>query len=363
MNIWVLMVALVLLVLAQRYMVISIGLPGIRYERRLSRKTAYAGETIELVETLRNPRPVFIPWLRVESRISPYLRFGRQENLDVTGERYHRSVFSLAPFQQVRRRHQVRLTRRGVYDVGTVALTAGDLLSVSSAGTDMRFDCKVTVYPALLSDEKMHYMLPYARNVGDLIVETRRMQDPFLVCGIRPYMAGDPPRDIHWAATARTGQMQVKVHDYTADTKLMVVLNGQLRPDQWSDVMDYEEDILEDGISLAATLIVQVLRSGAAAGFASNMPFLDGEGCALILPMAGVGREEEVLFRLANLRIHQERSFLNCLEELGSLRDMDILILSAYEADEEMEARMQQLRLYNRSVTLHKLQKRGGMDP
>ncbi|MBE5776680.1 MAG: DUF58 domain-containing protein [Clostridiales bacterium] len=360
MNIWVLLLAVAVLVAVQRYLVIRVALPGIRYERRLSRKTACTGESIELVETLRNPRPVFIPWLRVESRISPYLRFGRQENLDVTGERYHRSVFSLAPFQQVRRRHQVTLTRRGVYDVGTVALTAGDLLSASSAGTDMRFDCKVTVYPALLGDEEMKSVLPYARNVGDMIVETRRMQDPFLVCGIRPYEAGDPPRDIHWSATARTGQMQVKVHDYTADTKLLVVLNGQLRPDQWGNVMDYEEDILEDGISLAATMMTSVLRTGSAAGFASNMPFLNEEGCALILPMAGMGREEEVLMRLAQLRIHQERSILNCLEELGTLRDLDIVILSAYDADPEMEERMQYLRLLNRSVTLVRLHKRGG---
>ena len=360
MNVWVLIFAVGLLIAVQRFMVIHIALPGIRYERRLSQRTAFQGDRIELVETLKNPRPVFVPWLRVESRISPFLRFGKQENLDVTGERYHRSVFSLAPFQQVRRRHQVTLKRRGVYDVGTVALTAGDLLSVSSAGTDMRFDCKVTVYPRIMDDEELVQALPYARNVGDMIVETRRMQDPFLVSGIRPYEAGDAPRDIHWAATARTGQMQVKVHDFTADTRLMVILNGQLRPDQWSNVMDYEEDVLEEGISLAATLICKVLRSGAAAGFATNMPFIGKEGCALVLPFAGVGREEEMLYHLSQIRIHQERSILNCLDDLSNLRDMDVVILTAYPPDEEMEMRLSGLRKRNRSVTVHLLQNREG---
>ena len=357
MNVWVLILGLALLVGLQKMLVIRFALPGIRYERRLSRDTAFAGDTIEMIETLQNPRPLFIPWLRVESRISPYLRFGRQENLNVSGKRYHRSVFTMMPFQQVRRRHRVKLLRRGIYDVGTVALTAGDLLSAGSASVDMRFQAKVTVYPKLLDAGEMPAILPVSRNHGDMIVQTRHLTDPFLVCGIRPYEAGDAPRDIHWAATARTGQMQVKVHDYTADTKLMVILNGQLRPDQWGELMDYEQDLIEHGISMAATLMLEVLKNGAAAGFATNMPFLDQEGCAFLPPYGGTGREEEVLQALARVHIHQERSILNCLEELSVLRDCDVVLLTAYADDPELMERVSALRIRNRSVTVHLLRK------
>lgn len=352
MNVWVLVLALLLLAAVQRFLVTRFGLKGIRYDRRLSRKNAFAGETVELIETLRNPRPILIPWLRVESRISPYLRFGRQENLDVAGDQYHKSLFSLMPYQQVRRRHQVRLLRRGIYDVGTVALTAGDLLSVSSEFTEMRFDARITVYPRLLPREEMPGILPMARNQGDLIVPRQYQSDPFLVCGIRPYQAGDAPRDIHWSATARTGEMQVKVHDFTADTKLLIVLNGQIRPDQWGDLMDYEQDVIEYGISLSATLMLHVLQGGAAAGFASNMPFDESRGCAYMEPVSGTGREEEVLEAMAHLRIRQERSFLSCLDELSAVRDADILILSVYD-DGELQEKMQYLKLRNRSVSLH----------
>lgn len=357
MNIWVLILGLFLMVGLQKMLVTRFALPGIRYERRLSRHTAFVGDTIEMIETLQNPRPLFIPWLRVESRISPYLRFGRQENLNIRGQRYHRSVFTLMPFQQVRRRHQVKLLRRGVYDVGTVALTAGDLVSVSSASVDMRFQAQVTVYPKPLDVSELPAVLPVSRNHGDMIVQTRHLTDPFLVCGIRPYEAGDAPRDIHWAATARTGQMQVKVHDYTADTKLMVVLNGQLRPDQWGELMDYEQDLIEYGISMTAAMMLEVLKNGAAAGFASNMPFLNQEGCAFMPPYGGTGREEEVLHALARVHIHQERSILNCLEELSSLRDCDVVILSAYTDDPEFMERVAGLRVRNRSVTVHLLRK------
>lgn len=354
MNVWILVLALFALSGIQRYVVMRFGLRGLRYDRRLSKKAAFQGETVELIETLRNPRPLFIPWLRVESRISPFLRFGRQENLDITGDQFHKSVFTLMPFQQVRRRHQVRLLRRGEYDVGTVALTVGDLVSESTAFQDMRFDARITVYPALLSREEMPDFLPMARNQGDMIVPRQHQADPFLVCGIRPYQAGDAPRDIHWSATARTGQMQVKVHDYTADTKLLVILNGQIRPDQWGDLMDYEQDVIEYGISLAATLMLHVLHSGAAAGFASNMPIGDQAGCAFLPPAAGQGRDESVLDALARLKIRQERSFLSCLDEMTYVRDCDILILSTYDND-ELREKMRMLMGRNRSVKLHLL--------
>ena len=47
--------------------------------RAFSRPAVFAGEEAELVEVVRNDSPVVIPWLLVESRVSPYLRLGRQD--------------------------------------------------------------------------------------------------------------------------------------------------------------------------------------------------------------------------------------------------------------------------------------------
>lgn len=354
MNVWVLLIALAAVIGAQHWVVTRLGLKGLYYDRRLSRDTAFAGETVELIETLRNKRLVFLPWLRVESRVSPYLRFGRQENLDVAGEKYqyHKSVFCLMPFQQVRRRHQVTLTRRGVYGLGNLALTAGDVTGMSRASEEKQLPVEITVYPALLSEDEMPDLWPMARSQGDLTVPWQYQSDPFLVCGIRPYQVGDVPRDIHWSASARTGQMQVKVHDYTADTRLLVLINGQLRPDQWANLMDYEQPVVEYEISLAATLMSHALRGGAAAGFGANMPLDDGDACALIAPFAGVGREEQLVTALAHLQIRQSRSFLSCLDEMTLLRDCDVVILSAYD-DEAFQEKIRQLRGFHRSVALH----------
>ena len=356
MNGWALVLALLLMAVAQHMVLSRVSLKGMKYTRRFSKKTAFEGEEAELVEVIRNDRPLFIPWFRAESRISPYLHFGRQENLSVSGERYHKSIFFLRPYQQVTRRHIVRLTHRGVYDAGNVALTAGDLVGLGAQSLQLYTKAEIVVYPRLLSEGSLP--LPVSRMQGDLIVRRHLVTDPFLINGIRPYQRGDQPRDIHWPATARMGTLQVKTHDYTADTKLLAVINCQMSENQWGDLMDYEQALIEQAISLAATVCVHVLRGGVAAGFAANMPLEENGGCALLLPERHATREEELLAAFAHLRVLRVRNFNSFLEDLYFLRDTDILLLTPYTSP-DMEERLSQLRRLGNTVTVHRMEKEG----
>lgn len=354
MNGWVLTLALVFFGLLQRWLLVRFGLKGLSYQRHFSRKTGFEGEEAELIEVIRNDRPFFVPWLRAESRISPFLRFGRQDNLSVTGERYHRSIFTLRPFQQITRRHRVRLAHRGVYDAGNVTLTVGDLLGLNGKGRELYSPAEILVYPRLLMEDELP--LPVSRLQGDLIVRRHLVSDPFLVNGIRDYQMGDAVRDIHWPATARMGSLQVKTHDYTADTRLLVVINAQMSEEQWGDLMDYEQALIEYAISLAATVCVRVLCAGVAAGFAANMPLAGEETPALFPPERYNAREEELLRAFARLKILRCRNFLSFLDDLSFLRGTDILLLSAYTS-EGMEEKIRQLRYLGNTVTVHLLKK------
>ena len=285
-----------LLVLAVIYalwvLTLKRGLKSLSCTRTFSKPTVFEGEEAELIEVVRNDRPFFIPWLRVESRISPYIRLGRQDNLHVTGEMYYCSLFTLMPYQQIRRKHRVKFLHRGAYDLGNASLTAGDLLGIKNFQRTQSLRVPILVYPHLLDEAEVP--LPMSRMLGELSNRRQLLQDPFLVRGIRPYQPGDPVRDIHWPATARTGDVQVRIHDYTTRTKLLVVLNTQLEDIQWQNHLpESQEPVIEYGISLAATLCVQALRSGLAAGFAANMPLGDTPDSTLLLPADGAVREEE----------------------------------------------------------------------
>lgn len=349
MNGLVLALALVTLEIAQRLILKWIGLRGAAYTRRFSRRTAYEGEEAELVEILRNDRPVFIPWLRVESRLSPFLHFGQEENLSISGDRYHKSVFTLRPYQQITRRHRVRLTHRGVYDVGHVSLTFGDLFGTCGTGKTLYTPAEIVVYPRLLPDDELP--LPVSRMQGELLVRRHIMADPFMVSGIRAYQRGDQRRDIHWPATARTGTLQVKTHDDTAETRLLVMINAQLTEGQWGDLMDYEQTLIEEAIAIAATACVKVLRAGVAAGFAANMPLDEAKTATVLLPERNSTREEELLSAFAHLRIVRVRSFTTFLDDLSFLRNTDILLLSAYTST-AVEERISRLRALGNTVTV-----------
>ena len=66
-------------------------------ERAFSKKAVFEGEMGEMVEVVSNNSWMVVPWLRIESRVSPHLVFGSQDNLDMIGRMYHKSIFTLMP--------------------------------------------------------------------------------------------------------------------------------------------------------------------------------------------------------------------------------------------------------------------------
>lgn len=330
------------------------GMRWLTCQRSFSRTRVFEGETGELVEVVRNDTPYLIPWFRVESRISPYIRLGKRTDLDVSGEMYYCSIFTLLPYQQIRRRHKVSFLHRGAYDLGNAALTCGDALGVFRFFATQEERAPVLVYPRLLEPEELP--LPVSRTLGELVRRQQLLTDPFLVRGIRAYQPGDPVRDIHWAATARTGEVQLRLRDYSARSRLLVVLNVQHQDIQMNNyVPESHWPWVEEGIRVAASVCIQALRSGLSAGFATNMPMDQSQERTLLLPADGAAQEEELLAAFARLNMKRTVRFPELLEELEAYQDLDILLLSCYDS-ESIRLCADKLRKAGNQVTFHCLE-------
>lgn len=353
MSVFVVLLTLGLLCAVYGAVLRRYGLKGLTCERTFSRRAVFEGEEAELVEVIGNDRPMFVPWLRVESRISRNLQLNRQAAPDDSGYVYHQSLFTLMPYQRITRRHRVRFLKRGAYNIGNASLTAGDVAGLFQCSREQRMDVPVVVYPRLLDERELPE--PLSRLLGEYAVRRQLLRDPFLVNGIRLYQPGDPVRDIHWAATARTGETHVRVHDFTAQTRLMVVVNAQLSEAQWDNLMEYEQAGIERAISVAATLCVRALRMGLTAGFAANMPLDDRGECTVLPPAGGAAREEELLSAFAHLKILRMRSFNSFLEQLAVYTDLDMVVLSCYDSP-ALRERLERLRRRGNTVTLHVLE-------
>ena len=354
MNALMLLLALALFLTAQGFVQKRFALRKLTYERRFSRLAAFEGEKVEMVEVIRNRKLLPVPFIRAESRISPNLMFRADAESHIAGEQYHRSVFYLKPYCQIIRSHTVLLKKRGYYQAGGVAVTAGDLMGMASPAMQVDTGAAIEVYPRLLRPEDIPY--PASRWQGDLIVRRWIMPDPVWVSGIRPYAMGDDPADIHWPATARLGTLQMKVHDQTADPKLLVVLNAQMSEHQWADLMEYEQNTVEHMISLAATLCAEALSHGVEAGFAANIPLDKGSEPAILPPARHSLRDTEILSAMAHLTIQRTHTFLSLLDRLAAFTGLDMLLLSVYDS-EQVQWRINTLRLRGNTVALQLIAK------
>ena len=337
-----------------QYPFLAWSLKRLHCSRSLSRTTAFAGESGEMIEVVGNHSPFIIPWLKLESHTSPYLQLGKQDSLQSLHETFYASLFTLLPYQQIRRTHQLRFLRRGVYELGSAALTSGDFLNIFRFSLSLEDNLQVLVFPKLLDADQIPPML--SQQMGELSRRRQLMEDPFLVRGIRAYQPGDPIRDIHWPATARMGQAQLRLHDYSARTRLLVVLNVQGEDMQWQPRLeDRMAGPMVYGFSLAATLCMQALDNGLSAGFAANTSTQDDRETTLLLPSDGGAAGDAILTTLARLQTNRHQHFPHFLKELGMHSGLDILILSCYDNGEIRQA-MQELEGRGNRVTFHLLE-------
>ncbi|MCW3792706.1 DUF58 domain-containing protein [Paenibacillus sp. LS1] len=282
------------------------GRPALRklkYSRQFSKLRCYAGDELEMVETISNEKRVSVPWLRLEAMMPVSFVFRSGSGMDISqGEIYqnHKSIFTLKPFTRITRKHPFSCTQRGIYPLNTASMTGGDLFGVWRSTKPIPLHMSMVVYPSLVNAED----LPAIYQVWQGEVEVSRwiVEDPFLILGVRPYGAGDPMNRIHWKASARTGELQVYKQGWTADPQSWIVVNIQESADMWSVVTRPEK--IERALRYAATAAVDAISRGLPAGFAHNGYHVGGGRDAVrIEPDYGTPHLERVLEAMAETEL------------------------------------------------------------
>lgn len=351
---WFIVSAIILLFL-QGKLFNRYALSKITYTRRFQKKTCFRGDTVELVEQLRNEKWLPVPWLRLESQLSAKLRFHQQDNLDVSSgqlSQNHKSFFTLMPYTKITRRHRMVCEKRGWYKLESVSMTGGDLLGLTNKTKQIALQGQLIVYP--LPAEVPIHELPSHSWQGDTSVRRWIIEDPFVITGARDYRAGDSYKQVNWKATARAGRMQVHQYDYTADRKLMIYLNAEDKDGMWRTVNN--EALIERGIEWAAGAAQAVVLSGMEAGFATNMNLVGELDSAVIEPRGGNEHLFDLYEAMAKLELLRTERFSDMLEREAdaSYSQRDILILSAYW-NEQIELQAERLRANGNSVVFWQL--------
>ncbi|WP_372630091.1 DUF58 domain-containing protein [Cohnella sp.] len=350
--VWVVLLMAVLY-LAQRLVFNLLGFRSLTYSRSFSSFRLHAGQSVWMNETIANRKRMPLPWLRVESMLPAQLVFKQRES-DMAihrGDRLqnHASLFSVPPYTEIVRKHEVVCPQRGRYRVDSYTITLGDWIGVSGKSYKRTADCELVVYPAV-------------KDIRDFPLDARKylqsvrsaaspiMEDHPHVAGIRPYREGDSFRMVNWSATAKTGQLLVHKRESMQDNDLTILLNAELLDQEHNRRITPEQ--FEDALSYAASAAHYVISGGGKAGFIFNG--VRGEGQTEIYrapARAGAAHMDNLLEAMAEFRPVTALGLSYLLEQLieERKRGLNYLLVTAF-IDGKQEKLIARLRSQGNTV-------------
>lgn len=244
----------------QRY-----ALSRVRYDRWFEKAQTFPGEPVELIVECQNQKPLPLWPLRVEEQIPVALQITRRRAFARVGRDQVNFNTAIGAYQTVTRKYVVTANRRGFYRLGPARLGAGDPFGLKEQFQDEERSQGLVVFPEVKPLES--FGLDSRRPLGDLATPQSLLTDPFRVAGTRGYVAGDPLNRIHWGATARTGELQVRIAEPTQGLSLAICLNCWSFDQFWEGI---DPDSYERGCSLAASLASWATEAGLPISFHAN---------------------------------------------------------------------------------------------
>lgn len=301
----------------------------ITYKREFSEKGSYEGDELQLIETITNRS--FLPFffIDIEYYIFNELQYDdyeqeRDRNMQYASSRF----YFVPPYMQIRRRHTIKLKKRGFYQLDTVSFWYARKQKRISAPAE------VYVYPRLTGIDDLP--IPSSSMQGDAFSKQWLIRDPFSVSGIREYRFGDPFNSINFKATAKSGRLgfegiRVNNRDFCSNRNFMVYLNFQQPPEMAMHDKVYER-FMERGLSYAAALLREAFTFGYRAGFAANCTLVSGEKYIRFPMTQGVLNYEEILKYMSLVSMSEGISFAALLQNdiLGGLFDSEVFLLTNY---------------------------------
>lgn len=268
----------------------------VAYGRRWGAARAFPGDTVPLMISIDNRKPLPLAMLDLRDSFPPGLEVdGDCIRVDREDRLVLQRTTSLRWYERVTWTYQVRCTRRGAFRVGPATLDAGDPFGFFRSSWQVPPQDSLIVYPTLLPLESLG--LPARSPIGTLRAR-QLIRDPLRTVGVRDYQPDDPFKDIHWMASARTGTLQTRIYEPTTARELAIVLDLDSFEHYWQGI---NEELIERSISAAATLAQAGLREGYAVGLYVNGAPAQHESLVRLPPGRSPAQLERVMETLARL--------------------------------------------------------------
>ncbi|MDR3121297.1 MAG: DUF58 domain-containing protein [Clostridiales bacterium] len=291
-----------------------------------SAREAFEGDRLFLQEELTNEKPLPLPWVNAKFQISRNLVFPGAENFKVSDYYYQNDLFSVGMYQRVTRRQEFICRRRGYYRIRSMELGSSNVLISDKLIKRLDCDAELTVLPRAIPFSAMEPV--YRQLYGDIEIRRFTNPDPFSFRGVREYDPRDDFRLINFSATAKTGDLIVNVRGATAAQEVVLLLNVE------PYVAFPNEDVLEEGIRLAASAAGEFSRQGLLVGLLSNGRDVSTKAPVRVLSGGGDTHVHGILERLARIDLAAGQGRMcELLEEVRDPEPAYLLISSNDDPD------------------------------
>ncbi len=244
-----------------------LALSSVEYARRFSEMRAFAGEVIELTVSVTNRKFLPLAWLHIEDQVPLKLPFVTG-HITPTAQPKVGALSHLTAtrwFERVSWRYQVECRHRGYYFLGPVRLRSGDIFGLFSSVITLSPLTRLIVYPRLISLAELGF--PGKQPFGERRTVQNIFEDPSRTVGVRDYHPDDPFKRIHWKASARRNQLQVRVLESAIMPQLAVFLNVSTFEKHWHGT---DTALLERMISVAASIAEHATQQKFSVGLIAN---------------------------------------------------------------------------------------------
>lgn len=281
-----------------------LSLVGVHCQRQLSEQRVFPGEYVELKLRVVNRKLLPLPWIQVDDEIP--VGFAPDVSL-APGSRPGFGLLSKATallwYTGASWRQRLYCNKRGYYRLGPTMVTSGDIFGFYPRSIIESLRDHIIVYPRIFPIAQLGITSLYP--LGETKAERRIFEDPSRVIGVRDYSPHDSLRHIHWKATARHQNLQVKVFEPT--TTLNVALF--LAVDSFEHGTVQNEEDFELGISTAASIANYVTEQGSPVGLFVNTLLAGSGQSARILSGSGTNQLVNILETLAKVTPYSKDSF------------------------------------------------------
>lgn len=227
---WIILILAALALAALEHFWEPYALKALHFRGELDRAIAEPGEPVTWSGTVENRSRLPIPFVRLTEKFPVQAKVAAEKAWEDShcthsmAQWFVEEKLSLPPHRSSTRSVKFTFSQRGLYEVGSYRLSAGDLLGFKEA-TKYGDWQEIVVIPERSKQQTSIDAL--GGFLGDISVRRFILEDPMLTLGFRDYTGREPMKSISWTRTATAGSLQVKQYDHTAEQHVMILLNTE----------------------------------------------------------------------------------------------------------------------------------------